>query len=101
MTIFQPEDITEIDIEITLAEHPKNSEIGFLGVVPVPLINMKDFHKQWKFEEQRPFFHFKGFPLEELPLDELPFDLEDLPLDQLPFDFEFELQPDSLQENEA
>ena len=90
-----------MDIEITLAEHPKNSEIGYLGVVPAPLISMEDFHKQWNFEEQRPFFHFKGLPLDELPLDELPFDPEDLPLDQLPFDFEFELEPDLLQENGA
>jgi membrane-associated protease RseP (regulator of RpoE activity) len=101
VTIYRPDEENEINIEIKLGEHPEDPEKGFLGVVPLPLINRDRFHNEGEFEGQGPFFYFKGLPLGQLPFDELPFDLDELPLDQLPFDFEFEYEYQTPGENET
>jgi S1-C subfamily serine protease len=101
VTIYRPDEEEEIELEIMLGEHPENPDKGFLGIVPLPLLNMDDFHHEGQTEGHQPFFFFKGIPFGEHSLDELPFNLDELPLDELPFDFEFEFEQKAPQENEA
>ena len=100
LKVYHPDAENEFEVEIKLGEHPDDPEKGFLGVVPLPLLNFEHFHRESDAEGNQPFF-FKYLPFDTPYLDKLPFDLDNLPLDQLPFDFDFEFDQGAPQENEA
>ena len=94
LTVYDPGDEEESEVEVKLGENPEEEGAAYLGV------NIVGFFRGWRLEEwEMPlwpksldrFLERLPFDWDELPFDpedwdELPFDLEEL--DELPFDLE-------------
>lgn len=103
LRFFRPIEGQEMEIDVTLGEHPEDRRRAYLGVLLGGMFQQRRF--DWQGDPQQFRFYmepgegWEGMPfdLEELPFnwDELPFDPEDLPFEpgQLPFNpdhFEFD-----------
>jgi S1-C subfamily serine protease len=82
--IFRPGEENEIELQVTLGEHPDNAGKSYLGVFTFPIIKIDQLQNDGDSQGYGPQFFFKG-----LPLDQLPIDPNNLPHDMLPFDFQF------------
>jgi hypothetical protein len=97
----EAEDAEELEIEVTLGEHPDEEGVAYLGVTIGGFFRIRRFESGERLRGMHPFqFHFDF----DAPFDELPPGLDDLdleaPLDELPFDlddvphhFEFQFPP--------
>jgi len=85
LTVYRPggadTEAEERDLEVTLAEHPEAEGTAYLGVTIGGFLHMRRFEDGRGNRELFDFdfdFDFEA-PLDDLPLDELPFDLDDMP----------------------
>ena len=82
--IFRPGEENEIELNVTLGEHPDNAGKPYLGVYTLPIIKIDQLQNEGDSQGFSPQFFFKG-----LPLDQLPIDPNNLPHNMHPFDFQF------------